>query len=133
MRNLNLLSGVGVAIVAAWLAVTNLAYATEFTCTVPWSGDTDCQLEKFTIRPGEKLQFEVYSVQEDGKDLSVEVKFKIQDANKNNVTVDEVHVKPRTTVIWPYPNKENPLVAQLRVNVDQYSTIVVRGRYQVTK
>jgi hypothetical protein len=36
---LNLLSGVGIAMVGAWLAVTNSAYDDEFPCALLWSGD----------------------------------------------------------------------------------------------
>ncbi len=128
---MNLLSGIGVAIVAAWLAVTNLAYVDEFTCTVPWSGDTDCNWPKINIAPSEMLVFEVYSVQHDGKEVGETAWFKIQDANNNNVQVDEIPVSPRTTVIWSPPNKDTPLVAQLRLNVHVNKTMVVRGRYRV--
>lgn len=77
------------------------------------------------------LVFEVYSVQHDGKEVGETAWFKIQDANNNNVQVDEIPVSPRTTVIWSPPNKDTPLVAQLRLNVHVNKTMVVRGRYRV--
>ncbi len=133
MRTLNLLSGMGVAIVAAWLAVTNLAYADEFTCEIPWSGGTHCGLPKFDIPPQATLTIEVYSIQKDGKDTGGPVSFTVQDANRENVKVHTIDVGPRTSSSWKYDGKEKPLTAQLYVNHADVAKIVVRGRYTVTK
>lgn len=133
MRTFHLISGVGVAIVAAWLAVTNLAYADEFTCTIPWSGGTYCSLPKFNIPPQAILTIEVYSLQKDGKDIGGPVSFTVQDANRDNLKVHTINVDPRNSTSWKYDSKETPLTAQLYVNHGDTSTLVVRGRYTVTK
>ncbi len=133
MRTLNLLSGVGVAIVGAWLAVTNLAYADEFTCVVPWSGDTDCDLPKFSIPPQGLLTVEVYSIQDnDGNQPKEAALFKVYDANKEGVMVKDFSASARTTVTWKYESKEKALMAQLRVNHPQTARITIRGRYTVS-
>lgn len=135
MRTLNLISGVGVAIVAAWLAVTNLAYAAEFACKVPWSGDTDCGFPKFTIRPQESIKIEVYSVtkESDGSDVGKPATFKLQDANNGNAVITDLSIRAGASGIWQNKNKETDLIVQMRVNVEQGNDVIVRGRYDVTK
>ena len=132
MRKWKLVSGVGVAIVAAWLAVTNLAYAGEFTCSVGWLGDTDCGLPTFTLRTGESLKIEVDSIQNDGKDVGDPATFTVQDAKKNKA-IRTLVVAARTSASWKYEGQVSPLDVRLRVNHPAMETIVVRGRYTITK
>jgi hypothetical protein len=130
MRTWKLISGVGVAIVAAWLAVTNLAYAGgEFTCVVPATGDTDCALPKISIPARGVFWVEVYTIQQDGKDQTGPASFKILDANNNNTYVHTVFVGARSTGSWMYESNVKELVAQVRVNYSDYKETVVRGRY----
>lgn len=131
MRTWKLISGVGVAIVAAWLAVTNLAYAAEFACVVPWSGDTDCAWPNMTIPARGVLVIEVYTIQVDGKDIDGPAEFTVMDTNKNNVTVHKMFVGARSTGTWMYESTEAPLVAKVRVNHPKLSSVVVRGRYSI--
>lgn len=133
MRTLNLLSGVGVAIVGAWLAVTNLAYAAEFTCRVPWTGKAPCA-QPFTVRPQEQVTIEVYSIQyeADGKDVDLPAEFEFVDTSNQSV-VGNLTVWSRTTSVWKNVNKETELHVQLRVNVEKNNNINVRGRYTVSK
>lgn len=136
MRTLNLLSGVGVAIVGAWLAVTNLAEAgQEFACKVPWSGDTDCNWPKFSIRPQETIKIDVYSVQKesDGADVGKPAIFTLKDANVDNATITDLTIRAGASGLWKNVNKETALTVQMRVNVQQGDTVIVRGRYDVTK
>lgn len=131
MRTWKLISGVGVAIVAAWLAVTNLAYAAELACRAPWSGDTDCQWPNITIPARGVLVIEVYTIQVDGKDIDRPAEFTIFDTNNNNVKVHTMFVGARSTGSWMYENTEAPLVAKVRVNHPQLSDVVVRGGYSI--
>jgi len=134
MRTLNLLSGVGVAIVAAWLAVTNLAYADEFTCVIPATGDTDCSLPKFSIPPQASLTIEVYSIRDDkGNNVDELIHFRVYDANQDNIIVGTIKQGLGTSLPWKYEGKEKPLTAQLRAYHEDYTKIIVRGRYTVTK
>ena len=134
MRTLNLLSGVGVAIVAAWLAVTNLAYADEFTCVVPATGDTDCGLNDITIPPRGVVTIEVYTIKKkkkNGEDLKEKATFRILDTNKNNEEVASLTVGAGTSSTWIYPSNLRLLVVNIRVNHGVWSDVVVRGRLTV--
>ncbi len=135
MRSWNLLSAVGVAIVAAWLAVTNLAYAAEFSCRVPWYSGTDCGFPKFEIPAQGTLTIEVYSIrrEDDGSGVTDAATFYIYDANKENMPVHHFSVSPGSTSTWKYDGKEAPLTATMRVNVDIKATLIVRGRYNASK
>lgn len=120
------------AIVAAWLAVTNLAYADEFTCNVGWVGNTECGLPTLTLRSGETLKIEVDSIQNDGKDVGGLATFAVLDAKKNKA-IRTLSVAPRSSALWKYEGTESPLEVRLRVNHDAMKIIVVRGRYTITK
>lgn len=135
MRTWNLISGVGVAIVAAWLAVTNLAYAAEFTCKVPWYTDTTCGIPKFSIPPDGNLTIEVYTVKKDGYDFTrVCPVFQIFDVNNGDrllATLDDMCAGKSKT--YHNPMKATEQIVSLRVNVKQGNDIDITGRYTVTK
>ncbi len=133
MRTLNLLSGVGVAIVAAWLAVTNLAYADEFTCVIPPTGDTDCGLNSITIPAVGVVTIEVYSIKNKstGKDLPESATFRILDTNKNNEQVGKLTVGAGTSSTWFYKSQLRLLVANIRVNHGDWTDVIVRGRLTI--
>jgi hypothetical protein len=135
MRTWKLISGVGVAIVAAWLAVTNLAHAAEFACVVPWTSDTDCGWSKFTIRPQELIKIEVYSVQKksDGSNVGKPALFTIKDTNNGDAVITDMAINAGNTGSWKNTSKETAFVVQMRLNVKQGDDVVVRGRYDVTK
>jgi hypothetical protein len=131
MRTLNLLSGVGVAIVAAWLAVTNLAYADEFTCVIPATGDTDCGLNSIAIPARGVVTIYVDSIKKGGEDLKEPATFRILDTNKNNEEVASLTVSAGTSSRWIYPSNLRLLVANIRVNHGRWREVVVRGRYTI--
>jgi hypothetical protein len=135
MRNLNLLSAVGVAIVAAWLAVTTLAYADEFTCTIPWYKSTDCRLPKFSIPPGGKLTIEMYTVKKDGQDFTRTAPvFQILDVNNNDTVMHTTPaIKPGTSHTYQNPLKTTEQIVSLRVTISQGNDIDITGKYTVTK
>ena len=135
MRTLNLLSGVGVTIVAAWLGVTSLAHAAEFSCTIPWYTSTDCDLPKFSIPPEGKLTVEMYTVTKDGRDFTrVCPFFQVLDVNNNNIELTkpmEVCAKAATT--YQNPMKTTEQIVSLRFNISQGNNIHITGKYTVTK
>lgn len=132
MRTLNLISGVGVAIVGAWLAVTNLAYAkTEFTCEVPWHGPTDECFPKLDIPARGVVTIEVYSIQEDGEDQTEPATFKILDTEHNNAVVTTFDVRARHSNTWIYESNLKLLVAKIRVNHPNKGKTIVRGNYSI--
>jgi hypothetical protein len=133
-----LLSAVGVAVVAAWLAVTTLAQAAEFTCKVPWYTDTDCKLPKFSIPPGGKLTIEVYTVKKDGVDIFLTKDrcpvFKILDVNNDDRLLKALkEMCAKTSQTYENPLKSTEQVVYLRVNVNQGNDIYIDGKYTVTK
>ncbi len=134
MRNLNLLSGLGVAIVGAWLAVTSLAHAAEFSCTIPWYTDTDCKLPKFSIPPEGKLRIEVYTVKKDGRDFSTPCPvFQIFDVNNDNRLVHTTEICAGAAETYQNPKKTTEQIVYLRVDIGEKSDIDITGRYTVTK
>jgi hypothetical protein len=134
MRTWSLLSGVGVAIVAAWLAVTNLAQAAEeFTCVIPWHGPTDSCFPTLKIPARGQVKIEVYTVQKksSGEDVGGPVTFQILDTENNNVPVYTLYIPARSTGSWVYESSQKLLVAQIRTNHSLGNDVVVRGRYWV--
>ncbi len=135
MRNLNLLSGVGVAIVGAWLAVTSLAQAAEFSCTIPWYTDTDCGLPKLSIPPEGKLTIELYTVTKDGQDFTERCPFfQVLDVNNNNIELTKpMKVCAKTAATYQNPMKTTEQIVSLRFNIKQGNNIHITGKYTVTK
>jgi hypothetical protein len=131
MRSWNLLSAVGVAIVAAWLAVTNLAYAAEFTCIIPWHGSTDTCFPQLDIPARGLVEIEVYTVQLDGEDVGGDVQFKILDTEQYDIPVHVISIGARSTGRWRYESSEKLLKAKIRVNHPKIGNVVVRGRYAI--
>jgi hypothetical protein len=135
MRNLNLLSAVGVAVVAAWLAVTTLAYADEFTCTIPWYKSTTCDLPKFSIPPGGKLTVELYTVKIRGRDFTQRCPFfQVFDVNNNNIELTKpMEVCAKAAAIYENPLKTKEQIVYLRFTISQGNDVDITGKYTVTK
>ena len=132
MRTLNLLSGVGIAIVGAWLAVTNLAEAqTEFTCAVPWDGPDDSCISELKIPARSVVSIEVYTIQKDGKDQDRPATFQLLDTENKDAEVHLFTLGARSTGLWVYESNVKMLVAKVRVNHPNMSKTIIRGRYSV--
>lgn len=132
MRTLNLLSGVGVAIVGAWLAVTNLAHAgQEFTCAVPWySSTTEC-FPTLNIPARGVVTIEVYTIQEDGDDVGGPATFQLLDTENKDAEVHTFRISARERSTWIYESNVKMLVAKVRVNHSNNGRTIIRGNYSI--
>jgi hypothetical protein len=133
MRTWKLISGVGVAIVAAWLAVTNLAYAaTEFTCEVPWHGPIDTCFPKLDIPARGVVRIEVYTIRDkDGEDLKKPATFQILDTENKDAVVTTFDIRPHQSSLWVYESSLKMLVAKIRVNHPNVGKTTIRGNYSI--
>lgn len=122
-----------VAMFGVCFTVARIAYAAEFTCTIPWSGDTDCKIPKFTIHAQETLTVKVTSVKVQGKDLGEPAHIKILDVNNNNTVLAELVIMASNSASYKNDRKETDQTVQLRVNVDKWATVDVQGSYTVSK
>jgi len=136
MRNWNLLSAVGVAVMGAALAVTSWVYAAEFSCKIPWHSDTDCGFPKFSIPRQEKLTVEVYSAKVDDKEITKDADcpvFTIFDVNNNSVLTTTPALCAGKSDTYVNPNKERELIVELRVNSTLTKDVYIQARYTVSK
>jgi hypothetical protein len=133
MRALNLISGVGIAIVATWLAVTNLAYgAHEFTCEVPWTGDAYTCFPKLEIPARGLVTISVDTIRgEDGEDLMDLAIFYIKDMENKDAVVQTLEVRAHQSVSWRYESNVKLLVAKVHVNYSKSRKATIRGSYSV--